>query len=68
MSPVRLSRNHRLKSGRVYMVETSVLIEFEKRALVERNCIKIQRSTLRNQGGDGIVYYENRLENRLSPW
>ena len=50
------------------MVETSVLIEFEKRALVERNCIKIQRSTLRNQGGDGIVYYENRLENRLSPW
>ena len=50
------------------MVETSVLIEFEKRALVERNWIKIQRSTLRNQGGDGIVYYENRLEKRLSPW
>ena len=68
MSPVRLSRNPRLKSGRVYMVETSVRIEFEQRALVERNWIKIQRSTLRNQGGDGIVYYENRLENRLSPW
>ena len=39
-----------------------------EKSSVERNWIKIQRSILRNQGGDGIVYYENRLEKRLGHW
>lgn len=33
MSLVRLSRNHRLKPERVCTLETSVLVEFERRVL-----------------------------------